>query len=521
MKQSADVGKKYPRALLDEVPIGLALCDMSGSIVDINVAYANIIGRDIEETKKLTYWEITPEKYAHQEEEQLKKLRDTGRYGPYEKEYIHKNGHLIPVRLQGVILSLDGEDYIWSSVENITEVKETLEKLEKAKDEAIKANMAKSEFLSAMSHELRTPLNAIIGFSQLLSLDKDLFTDDQNESINEISLGGKHLLKLISEVLDFAKLESGKFTVNMQNVNLQKIVDECRSTISPLAVEKSLRINFESAKDYTLFADEFRLKQVLLNYLSNAIKYNKHNGNIDLKFSVLDGSRLKITVSDTGFGLSDIQLDKLFIPFERLGVNDNVVDGAGIGLVISKELSELMGGSVGVESQEGVGSSFWFELALASNQLETETLSTAFEKKDVAQTLADEEIKGALKTLLYIDDNVTNIRMMQCAFEISGFKYDYISSTKPEQGLIIANETIPDLILLDIKMPIMDGFEVLRLLRGNPKTKHIPVIAVSANAMPEDIEKGYAVGFDVYITKPIDMNRMLVKVKELLAQKTS
>jgi len=514
MNRNVDVGKKYPRALLDEVPIGLALCDMTGSIVDINVAYAEIIGREIEETKKLTYWEITPEKYSAQEDEQLQNLQKTGRYGPYEKEYIHKDGHLVPVRLQGVILNLDGEDYIWSSIEDITEVKQTHKILELAKDEAVKANMAKSQFLSSMSHELRTPLNAIIGFAQLLSLDKNQFTDDQYDSINEISLGGKHLLKLISEILDFAKIESGKFTVNMRNVSLQKIVDECLSVITPIANEKSLKINFESAKDYILYADETRLKQILLNYLSNAVKYNKDNGSINLTFTDIDGQRLKVTVTDTGIGLSDIQIDKLFIPFERVGAEDTVVAGAGIGLVISKELVELMGGRVGVESQAGVGSSFWFELILANNQVKIIS-DTSIPQLEITE---DDLQNIEIKTLLYIDDNTTNVRMMQYAFEVSGTQYNYISSTDPEQGLKLANDVIPDLILLDIKMPVMDGYEVLRFLRGDPKTEHIPVIAVSANAMAEDIEKGYAAGFDAYITKPIDMSDTIAKIKKLLAQ---
>lgn len=514
MKQNLDVGKKYPRALLDEVPIGLALCDMEGSIVDINVAYADIIGRKIEDTKKLTYWEITPEKYAAQEQEQLENLKKTGRYGPYEKEYIHKDGHLVPVRLQGVILNLEGDDYIWSSIEDITEVKRNHNILESAKDEAIKANMAKSQFLSSMSHELRTPLNAIIGFAQLLSLDKHRFTEDQFNSINEISLSGKHLLNLINEILDFSKIESGKFTVNMRDVGLQKILDECKSVISPMANEKSLKIYFESAKNYVLYADEIRLKQILLNYLSNAVKYNKDNGSVDLTFTVIDGRRLKVTVTDTGLGLSDSQIDKLFIPFERVGAEGTVISGAGIGLVISKELVELMGGRVGVESQVGVGSSFWFELTLANIQMETiqDTSESQFET-------ADNEIQNSkIKTLLYIDDNTTNVRMMQYAFKVSGAQYNFISSTEPEHGLKLAYETIPDLILLDIKMPVMDGFEVLGFLRDDPRTQHIPVIAVSANAMAEDIENGYAAGFNAYITKPIDMSVTIATIKKLLAQ---
>ena len=276
----------------------------------------------------------------------------------------------------------------------------------------------------------------------------------------------------------------------------------------------SLKINFESAKDYILYADETRLKQILLNFLSNAVKYNKDNGSINLTFTDIDGQRLKVTVTDTGIGLSDIQIDKLFIPFERVGAEDTVVAGAGIGLVISKELVELMGGRVGVESQAGVGSSFWFELILANNQVKIIS-DTSIPQLEITE---DDLQNIEIKTLLYIDDNTTNVRMMQYAFEVSGTQYNYISSTDPEQGLKLANDVIPDLILLDIKMPVMDGYEVLRFLRGDPKTEHIPVIAVSANAMAEDIEKGYAAGFDAYITKPIDMSDTIAKIKKLLAQ---
>ena len=373
----------FKSVLFESSPIGLALCDMQGALLDINMAYANIIGRSVEETKKLSYWEITPEDYAKDEQQQLINLENKGSYGPYEKEYIHADGHRVPVRLLGQIVERNGKRFIWSSVEDITQKKlaenllrNTNIELEKkvqqrtieyrlAKEEAESANDAKSDFLSAMSHELRTPMNAILGFGQLLDFDETL-DDEQRENVQEIINAGNHLLELINEVLDLAQIEAGKLTCSPKDCNLNKMLNECLTFIKTLASQRDIHLinNIDPTANYSLHVDNMRFKQVMLNLLSNAVKYNKDKGTVTLDCNVIDSNYLRITVSDTGSGMTKQEQQRLFKPFERLGEYKGI-EGTGIGLVITKNLIELMNGTIGVESKIGNGSLFWIQIPLS------------------------------------------------------------------------------------------------------------------------------------------------------------
>lgn len=372
----------YKSMLFESSPIGFALCDMNGELIDVNPAYANIIGRSIEETKELTYWEITPEDYAKNEQAQLQTLNVNGYYGPYEKEYIHADGHRVPVRLRGQIVERHGERFIWSSVEDITEKKQAeialrnanteLEKKVQqrtteyrlAKEEAEHANEAKSDFLSSMSHELRTPMNAILGFSQLLELDESLNTE-QTESVQEILNAGTHLLELINEVLDLAQIEAGKLQCNPENYELTPMLNDCLSFIKPLINKREIQLinNINPMTKYSLFVDNTRFKQVMLNLLSNAVKYNNHKGTVTLDCEVTTNNQLRIIVSDTGHGITEQQQQQLFKPFERLG-DYKGIEGTGIGLVITKDIVELMNGTISFESEIDKGSLFWIQLPL-------------------------------------------------------------------------------------------------------------------------------------------------------------
>ncbi len=395
-------------------------------------------------------------------------------------------------------------------VQDIHDRKRAEMELVLAKEGADRANQAKSDFLSSMSHELRTPMNAILGFAQLLEYD-DTLDQDQQDSVHEIIKAGNHLLALINEVLDLAKVESGQLSLSLEPVALGPVVEECLSLIHPLAQKRSIRIRHAGLEHVQVRADRTRLKQVLLNLLSNAVKYNRDGGEVELKIQTEGSDRLRVLVSDTGNGIPAERLSELFEPFNRLDAEGTEVEGTGIGLTITRRIMELMGGSIEAESEVGVGSTFWLELPLED---ETHSDEPA-EQQDGLQQASEAAERQHL--VLYIEDNPANLKLVA---NILG-KLPHIhllSAHLPELGLELAQSRQPDLILLDINMPGMDGYQVLRILRQNPALAEVPVIAVSANAMPEDIKRGMEAGFTDYMTKPIQVREFVDGIEHALAQ---
>ena len=385
--------------------------------------------------------------------------------------------------------------------------------LSNARDEADKANASKSEFLSSMSHELRTPMNAILGFGQLLKLDVDTLNESQQSNVTEIIDAGNHLLTLINEVLDLAKIESGKLEVSIEDIQLENVIQQCLQLIKPQAEARHIEVlNKVSEKHYTVQADITRLKQVILNLLSNAVKYNSENGKIILESSQTDSHCLRLCVTDTGKGLNDDEISKLFSSFERLDAVDNV-EGTGIGLVITKHLIELMNGTIGIESTKGKGSTFWIELPLSS-QHPVEQSSVIDNEKEIIK-VQDNIQAESNHSVLYIEDNPANMKLVTRVLALRS-DIKVLKASEPITGLEMANKLQPDLILLDINLPSIDGYEVLKRLRQQESTQNIPVIAVSANAMKKDIERGLAAGFNDYITKPIDIKALLDSVDVIL-----
>ena len=382
--------------------------------------------------------------------------------------------------------------------------------LEHAKLAAEKANLAKSNFLSSMSHELRTPLSAVLGFAQLLESGIPQPTAAQKRSIDQILKAGWYLLKLINEILDLALIESGRLSLSIEPVAMIEVMYECETMIEPQAKKRGISVAFtQFPVPYYVKGDRTRVKQVILNLLSNAIKYNRVGGTVHVECSTSSTDTFRISVRDTGDGLDPEQLAQLFQPFNRLGQEAKLEEGTGIGLMVCKRLVELMGGVIGVDSTVGKGSVFWFELKLSIKPRFVERKEVTFSTE-----LPQEILRSEKYTLLYVEDNPANLMLVEdLVARRPGIRL--LSAQDGNQGLLIARSTIPDVILMDINLPGMSGLQALEILLEDPKTAGIPVIALSANAIPHDIEKGLAAGFFRYLTKPLKVDEFMATLDEV------
>jgi signal transduction histidine kinase/ActR/RegA family two-component response regulator len=389
----------------------------------------------------------------------------------------------------------------------------TLERIAKreitaARVEAERANLAKSEFLSRMSHELRTPLNAVLGFAQLLELDP--LSADQHESVTHIVRAGRHLLELINEVLDISRIESGQMTISLEPIAVAALLDELVTLTGPLGVGRSISIDAAGAEcDVHVLADRQRLRQVLVNLLANSVKYNREGGSVTVTCAVVAGEGLRISVTDTGYGIRPDQLERLFHPFERLGAEQSGVEGTGMGLALSKGLVEAMGGRIGVESELDRGTTFWVELGLVEGPLDTYENGRPDEEPTVATSA------GRTHKVLHIEDNLSNLRLVE---RIIARRPDLrlISAMQGRLGIELARQHRPDVILLDLHLPDTSGREVLQLLRTYPETRHTPVIILSADATKTQIARLTAEGAAGYLTKPLDVRAFFELIDTVL-----
>jgi len=424
----------------------------------------------------------------------------------YELTYVCKDGSRFPAVVSITALRDDYDEligYLLIGADNSVRKQFELE-LTDAKAAAERANLAKSEFLSNMSHELRSPLNAILGFAQLLASDLTPQTTSQKESTGQILQAGWYLLDLINEILDLALIESGKLVLSLEPMSLVEVMFECQTMIEPQARKSGITMTFRPMPGtWIVRADRTRVKQILLNLLTNAIKYNHEGGTVVVECVVKSPERLRISVRDTGAGLAADKLSQLFQPFNRLGQQAGGEEGTGIGLVMTKRLTELMGGVIGVESTVGVGSVFWVELIRAA-QLPASI--PAWEAAPAPLPLVQDG--GEQRTLLYVEDNPANLKLVEQLIARRP-NMRLLGAADASIGIDMARSQRPDVILMDINLPGISGIRALKILREDPLTRHIPVVAISANAMPHDIRKGLDAGFFHYLTKPIRVDAFM------------
>ena len=456
---------------------------------------------------------------------------------PYDDDYLlervrrifeqleHRNrGHLemevnLTIGERKITVSADRQqimELLFSTFEEVSRSHEELSRanreLQKARAEADRANRAKSQFLSRMSHELRTPLNAVIGFGQLLEMAT--LTPQDRESVGMIVKGGRHLLDLINEVLDIGRIDAGELTLSVESVRIRDLLREAVDLVGPLAAERQVEMEGDVVTcDVAVKADRQRLKQVMLNLLSNAIKYNRSGGRVMLDCRGVDGGRHRIEVTDTGPGIAPENVGRLFTAFDRIGAEQGgAVEGTGLGLALTKGLVEAMGGTLGVESEVGRGSTFWVELPAAEDELREAERAPAGPLSKPAGGPRNPA------TVLYVEDNLANLTLMEKVLAHRP-EIRFLAAVQGRRGFDLAREHRPDMILLDLNLPDVSGEQVLNQLRADPQTQTIPVVVVTADASEGQADRFLTLGASAYVTKPFEVDEVLDVIDGILGSR--
>jgi PAS domain S-box-containing protein len=497
------------RALAEADPDGIVIIDDASTILSTNPALGRIFGYEPEELVDRSLLTLIPERLREDH------LRGTSRYLATGERRIpwkgvqlpglRRDGTEVPLEINFGEYTANGKHVFAGFIRDITERKAGEEALRQAKEEAERANDAKSEFLSRMSHELRTPLNSILGFAQLLA--RATPGVDQSKGVEHILRAGRHLLSLINEVLEITRIEAHQQQFSLEAVHAAGLLEESLALIRPAAQQHAVRLPAQApaGSDVHVRADQQRLMQVRLNLLSNAVKYNRPGGAVELitraEGTEADGGRLSIGVRDTGPGIAPERLSELFVPFSRLGADRLGIEGTGLGLALSLRLMEAMDGRLRVESTPGEGSTFWVDLPLAEDpraRLESQP-----------RPLPRRERSGSgARTILYVEDNLANLDLVESILESRGDTH-LLAALQGRMGLQLAREHAPDLILLDLHLPDLSGEEVLKQLRADPATRDVPVLVISADATTRQIERLRAAGAQGYLTKPFDVDEFL------------
>ncbi|MDI3284758.1 ATP-binding protein [Polyangium sp. 15x6] len=506
-------------SLYEHAPYALHSLDESGRITRVNTTWLLWMGYVRDEVEGVLSFEdvLTSESYAVFLEA-FPVFKERGSVRDIEFTFRRKDGSTFPGLLSSTAIKDASGRFVRSRavILDLSARKRAEDELAEAKRAADAANKAKSEFLSSMSHELRTPLNAILGFAQLLGRDKSpQLTARQLGYLKHVLRGGEHLLQLIDEVLDLARIESGRVPISVEPVDVEAVLREVSVTLGPMAQSRGVTLALMPPPPDLpqIRVDRTRFSQVLLNFGSNAIKYNRAAGHVSFIASVTASGEVRVTVSDTGIGIPADRQAELFQPFHRLGQETGSIEGTGIGLAIVKRLVELMGGRVGVHSTPGKGSEFWVEFP--AFEITPEERVSSAPRTPAHRDLASPE--GRRYKALYIEDNPANLALMQELLATLE-SFELLTAPTAEIGIELARAHRPDIVVLDINLPGMNGFEAIEHLKSSPETRAIPVVALSASAMERDLRRAEQAGFSRYLTKPVKIEELEGALSDLVAK---
>ena len=508
-KALSDV-KEYESAYLHEkekfeqfvnlAPVGIIINELQSGVFEyVNKEFSRFTGYEVNELNTMDYWQLTPKKYEKQEHHQLDLMRDIGRYGPYKKEYIHKQGHTYPVLLSGVKIKGDnGKDYIWSVIQDISKQEQAEKALHEAKEQAESANIAKSVFLSNMSHEIRTPMNSVLGTLQILQ--RDISEERLNKLISSALYSANSLLRILNDILDYSKIESNQLDLENIDFSLDSISAPILSDMLPLAIAKGIRLDVEIKNKMSKVwkGDPVRVGQIIMNLVSNAIKFTDE-GEVKIHFDEVQRKKvpgLMIKVTDTGIGMSNKALSTLFERFTQANTSiTRKFGGTGLGMPITENLVSMMNGDIRVASTEGVGTRFTVFLPLHKGN--DANLPDASQHINEPPNLLG-------KTILIAEDNDINCEIVKSMLAPTNARLYFAENGKVAAEM--AREVVPDLILMDIRMPVMGGMESFSEIRKF--NQDVPVIALTANVMLQDIEKYKALGFTGHLGKPFGIQNL-------------
>ena len=506
-RQKLEALMRVNQSIMDNSQDMICTVDEQGRFKTVNAACRNLLGFTPGELIGRLYLDLVHPDDRSRTTEADSFTRQQGRLGNFVNRYIRKDGSAVDL-LWSATWS-EQEKIFFCVAHDISERQRAEEKLRLAMEEADRANKAKSEFLSRMSHELRTPLNAILGFGQLLERQNP--TDAQRNRISYILNAGRHLLDLINEVLDISRIEAGRIQLSVEAVCVEHALSEAINLVRPRAAEDSIELVVSPTSDIHVLADRQRLKQVLLNLLTNAIKYTSAGGRVTVSSAVVGEEKHRIVVSDTGPGIPGEKLSRLFVPFDRLGAEQTNVEGTGLGLALSQRLVTAMGGHIGVQSDGARGSTFWVELPRTTSPLDR------LPKQRPPEHPATQSDAAQKRTILYIEDNLSNLNLVQQILNEQP-DFELLTATQGSIGVDLAKRHVPDLILLDLHLPDVPGWDVLRQLRDNDATQSIPTIIISADATSGQVKRLMGAGATGYLTKPLDVDEFVRALNQNMAE---